>query len=117
MVCVTVQKTCERLIRQGAVYAGAENLYVLHVARDGEALLGGSDDGEALDYLFRISREFGAEMDVLRAKDKDIIHTVAAYAKTNGVACVVLGSGSERRGDGFSAKLRARLPGVDVEVI
>jgi len=117
MVCVTVQKTCERLIRQGAAFAGAQGLHVLHVAKDGEALLGGNDDGEALNYLYCISREYGAEMDVLRAKDKDIIETVAAYAKANGVACVVLGSGGERRGSDLPTKLRTRLPGVDVEVI
>jgi K+-sensing histidine kinase KdpD len=117
MVCVTVQKTCERLIRQGAAYAGGESLHVLHVAKDGETLLGGKDDGEALNYLYRISREYGAEMDVLRAKDKDITETVAAYAKTHGVACIVLGSGGEHRAGDISAKLRAKLPGVDIEVV
>ena len=117
VVCVTVQKTCERLIRQGAAFAGAKGLHVLHVAKDGETLLGGKDDGEALNYLYRISREYGAEMDVLRAKDKDITETVAAYARSNGAGCIVLGSGGERRGDDFSTKLRARLPGVDVEIV
>jgi len=117
VVCVTVQKTCERLIRRGATFAGEQGLHVLHVAKDGETLLGGRDDVEALDYLYRISREFGAEMDVLRAKDKDIIETVVAYTKTNDAACIVLGSSSDRRGSDISTKLRARLPGVEIEVV
>ena len=77
MVCVTVQKTCERLIRAGASLAGGAGLSVVHVARSGEALLGGSSESEALEYLFRISREYGAEMDMLRSDD--VIDTCLLY--------------------------------------
>lgn len=117
MVCVTVQKTCERLIRQGARVAGNAGLCVLHVAKSGEALLGSENSGEALDYLYRISREYGAEMDVLRAED--ILEAMREYAIRNSIGCVVLGASGSKRGKGntFATKLQTRLPGVEIMVL
>ncbi|MDR0929242.1 MAG: universal stress protein UspA [Oscillospiraceae bacterium] len=112
MVCVTVQKTCERLIRAGAEYAAGAELRVVHVAKPGASLLGSGNDGEALDYLFGISRAFGAQMDMLRADD--VVETIVAYAKKNAVECLVVGTPNARGVHDFSAQLRARLPGISV---
>lgn len=115
MVCVTVQKTCERLIRTGSIIAGDAGLHVVHVAKNGEALLGNGNDREALEYLFRISREFGAEMDVLRSGE--VIDTITDYARRNKIACIVLGGAGKKDELGFAARIKSRLPGVSVEVL
>ena len=115
MVCVTVQKTCERLIRAGASLAGGAGLSVVHVARSGEALLGGSSESEALEYLLRISREYGAEMDMLRSDD--VIDTIVDFAQRNAIETLVIGAAGSRSSYDVAGTLRARLPGVQVVVV
>lgn len=63
MVCVTVQKTCQRLIQMGAMLKEREEdeMFVVHVApRDG-VLMSASSDNEALELLYNSSKEAGAE--------------------------------------------------------
>ena len=114
MVCVTVQKTCDRLIREGAALAGDRGLRVVHVARNGEKLLGGGSDSEALEYLFRKSREYGAEMDMLRSDN--VIDTIVELAKKNEVEYLVVGPPGPGTTHDFAAQLRSRLPSVTVFV-
>ena len=66
MVCVTGQLTCERLIRHGAQIAKDEmaELSVVHAAMRIESILGNPHEGEALEYLFSISKQFGADMTI-----------------------------------------------------
>ncbi len=54
MVCVTQQKTCERLILSGYKLAEATKgkLYVIHVVNEKDKFLNNVNDGEALEYLF-----------------------------------------------------------------
>lgn len=115
MVCVTVQKTCERLIREGAIVSGGSDLCVLHVAKGGESFLGSENDAEALEYLYRISREFGAEMDVLRSDD--VVEAVAVYAKQNNVGRVVLGASGKHGKSSLAGKLRTKLRKVEFVVV
>ena len=115
MVCVTVQKTCERLIRAGASLAGGAGLSVGHVARSGEALLGGSSESEGWEFLFRISREYGAEMDMLRSDD--VIDTIVDFAQRNAIETLVIGAAGSRSSYDVAGTLRARLPGVQVVVV
>ena len=62
MVCVTQQKTCDRLIRYGhEVLDGQEGeLFIIHVAPKDFKILGSSEEGEALDYLYGKAIEYGA---------------------------------------------------------
>ncbi len=115
MVCVTVQKTCERLIREGATLAQGAPLSVVNVARNGEKLLGAGSDGEALEYLYRISRSVGAEMDVQRSTD--VIGTLIDLAKKNQIECIVLGASQGTGAYDFAAVLRAELPEVEIHVV
>lgn len=115
MVCVTVQKTCERLIRHGAALAGSAGLSVVHVARGGEKLLGADSDGEALEYLFHIAREYGAEMDMLRSDD--VFGTIIDFARKNNIENIVLGASGARESFGLSERLRLSLPGVSVVIV
>jgi len=113
MVCVTGQLTCERLIRAGAQLAQKEaaELSVVHVARMNQNVLGNPMEGEALEYLFSISREFGADMTLLR--DDNTLAALTNHAKKIGATHVVMGV-SDRKGADFSYALQAALPHVQV---
>lgn len=119
LVCVTGQKTCDRLIKTGAQLAAGFSapLLVVHVAPAGAPLLGSSTQSEALNYLYSLSCEAGAEMAVLRAPDT--VERLIQYAQEQHVKHIVLGAG---RPDGpdrrdMAGLLRMRLPHVQVHVV
>ncbi len=59
MVCVTQQKTCERLILSGYEMLKNDNdkLFVIHVVNEKDNFLDNNSDGEALEYLFNVSKK------------------------------------------------------------
>lgn len=118
LVCVTGQKSCHRLIREGdrlSQELGAQ-LCVLHVARPGDDLLMDSQKGEAeaLEYLFEIAREHGALMSVMRAQD--VVETIARHAEK--VQALVLVLGAPRKGRvSLIDSLRARMPDTQFHIV
>lgn len=92
LVCVTVQKECERLIMAGKRLAdsGQLPLRVLHVATPGESPLSNPDTQEALNCLYSLSRETGAEMTILY--NPDVRQAIVDYAHQVHAVCVVVGS-------------------------
>lgn len=118
MVCVTRQKTCERLIKVGKKLSTKVEgeLKVVHVAKTGDSFLGNPDEGEALDYLFQISKTAGADMTVLRAED--VVDKLVEFAEKNDVDVIVLGEGPRSKGDeNIIRKLELNLPNVEIRVI
>ena len=97
MVCVTRQKTCERLIKKGAEIRDKHNgnLFVIHVAKEGNHFLGKDEDGEALEYLFEESKKYGAVLNVVRALD--VLETLRAITKKNEIHLIVLGESYENK--------------------
>lgn len=95
MVCVTQQKTCDRLIKQGADFLGdgEGELFVIHVAKYGLNFLGNSKEGEALEYLFEKSKEYGANLTVIRSND--VSRTLMEFTEKNNITHIVLGESSE----------------------
>jgi len=91
MVCVTQQKTCERLIRKGAEIRDETGgkLLVIHVTPTSLQVLGNYQQPEALDYLYEISKSMAAEMTVIRSRYT--IDTLEEFALKNDVSTVVLG--------------------------
>ena len=119
MVCVTTQRTCERLIRHGrelAALSGA-SLEVVHVSRPGVTILGNPREGEAMEVLFAASREAGAEMTIL--KSDDVVSTLVEFAKTHDVTHIVLGEPPATRRSALNVvrDLQLRLPGVMLKVL
>lgn len=115
MVCVTGQKTCERLIHEGAQIASVKGVgvHVVHVAHEGERFMGGEDsEAEALEHLLRRSGEVGADMTVLHAKDPKA--SLRDYAVEHGVGVVVLGVAPGTDALAFARALEAQLPGVEI---
>lgn len=91
MVCVTQQKTCERLIKKGKELRdkiGGE-LHVVHVAREDENFLGNSKQADAIEYLYGISKLVGADMTVLRSND--VCGAITKFAEEYEVGHIILG--------------------------
>ncbi|MDF2546068.1 MAG: universal stress protein UspA [Anaerosolibacter sp.] len=110
MVCVTQQKTCERLIRRGAelrdTYEG--QLFVIHVAQEGWNFLGKSKEGDALEYLFEKSKAYGANLTVLRSHD--VLATLKEQVEKNNIDIIVMGeAGGDHEGTSIISNLGKRL--------
>ena len=116
LVCVTGQRSCARLIHDGAEIAAEEgaSLSVVHVAKMGSNFLGSASEAEALEYLFAISKSHSADMMLLR--NDDVVHTIAAHARRIGATIVVLGSDSNQRQNRLSRALQDALPNVEIRV-
>lgn len=111
LVCVTQQKTCEKLIWQGAKLSKERtcNLYVLHVVNENDKFLYNFSDGDALEYLFKITKSVGADLTVKRSKD--VIKTIVDFAEEMNITHIVLGnSRDEDPSNNFVIKLQKRLP-------
>lgn len=92
MVCVTQQKNCERLIMAGyeQVKNDDDKLFVINVVNQEDKFLNISNDGHALEYLFGVSNEVGANLTVIRAEN--VIGAMGNFAKRQKITHVVLGA-------------------------
>lgn len=117
LVCVTVQKSCERMIREGFKLAKdmEGELSVLHVAKKDGDMLGYTLEGDALEYLYKISSESGAAMTVIRSDD--VIGSIADFVKKQGVSIVLMGASRGQGGRDFCRELSARLPDVILQTV
>lgn len=117
LACVTVQKSCEKMIVEGAKLArdmqGA--LTVLHVAPQGADMLGYPLEGDAMEYLYKISSEHGAVMTVMRSGD--VVETIAQFVRKNGVNVVLMGAPSRKGGRNIMLELQLRLPDVMFQTV
>ncbi len=112
MVCVTQQKTCERLIMGGhnEIEEG-DNLFVIHVVSEKENFLYNSNDGEALEYLFEVSKKVGADLTVIRSKD--VIKAISDFAIKNDITHIIMGSspnGKDVEDNSIALVLKKMLP-------
>ena len=87
VVCVTSQLQCERLIRAGRSIANLSDTQLLVVNVSAPDFT--RQDGEALEYLFRISKEHEAQMTVLYSDEA--FKTLIDYIKKNAAVNVVTG--------------------------
>ena len=112
LVCVTQQKTSERLIQKGVELAREEgsSLNVIHVVNENDRFLYGLSDGDALEYLFEITKEVGANLVVKRSKD--VVKTIIDFAEEINCTHIVLGS-SKNPTSNFISKLKKKLPDIE----
>lgn len=96
MVCVTQQKSCERLIKRGAEIKNKfdGNLHVIHVVKEDWKYFGKLKESDALEYLFDISKSYGADLTVIKAPD--ISDTLSKFAEKNNIEIVVMGESLEK---------------------
>ncbi len=119
MVCVTQQKTCEKLIKTGyeiSKEAEASSLYVIHVVNENDKLLFNLSDGDALEYLFEITKELGADLVVKRSKN--VINTLVDFALEKEISHVVMGSATDITATkNFEQKLRKKLSEIQFVIV
>ncbi|MBQ3079241.1 MAG: universal stress protein [Clostridia bacterium] len=117
LVCVTGQKTCEKLIVEGARIAKENEalLSVLHVVKPGASLLGSATEGEALEYLFRIATQHDADMAMIRSDD--IAGTIAGQVEKLGADVLVLGRSRNQKEKSVTQLMTQRLPNVSVQLV
>ncbi|HKK96044.1 MAG TPA: hypothetical protein VJ916_07020 [Anaerovoracaceae bacterium] len=115
MVCVTKQKTCERLIKYGEnLINEGDSLLIIHVSKSDEKFLGNTRESEALKYLYNIAMEKSANLIVL--KSDNVQETLAIQAKDNGIKKVVVGASNKEEAEGgFIKKLREKM-GEEIEL-
>lgn len=110
LVCVTQQKTCERLIKHGATLNSKveADLYVIHVAKDGFNFLGNAKEAEALEYLFGISKQAGADLTVLRSEN--IADAIVEFANNKNIGHIILGANPvDSKEDSIISELKRKL--------
>ena len=112
MVCVTQQKTCDRLIRYGHQLLGKNRgeLFIIHVAHYEFKFLGKSEEGEALEYLYEKALEYGANLTVVRSNH--VLDTLVELVEKNKITDVVMGeSGENTQEDGLIHQFENRIRG------
>lgn len=113
MVCVTQQRTCERLIQFGYNTLGEEKgeLFVIHVIGKQYKFLGSTKDGDALEYLFEIAHDYGANLTVLRSDD--IMKTLVQQVEKNEITHIIMGESGKESGnsDTIIGKLTNKVAG------
>lgn len=116
MVCVTRQKTCERLIKFGASLADEEALalLVVHAVKTGDNFLGNKLDGEALEYLFERAREVGAELTMIR--DDEVEQALGDYARAQNVRLIVMGQ-APQQAESIITRLQKQLPDIKFRIV
>lgn len=110
MVCVTQQRTCDRLIKYGYELLGKNKgeLFIIHVAHYKFKFLGNSEEGEALEYLYEKALEFGANLTVVRSNH--VLDTLVELVEKNKITQVVLGqSGEDNSENNFIALFSEKI--------
>lgn len=113
MVCVTQQKTCDRLIKYGHDFLGKETgeLFIIHVAHYQFHFLGNSKEGEALEYLYEKAMEYGANLTVVRSND--VLDTLIDLVDKNKITHIILGeSGEMQSSSNLVKQLEKRIAGL-----
>ena len=110
VVCVTLQSTCERLINAAETIRKPEDaLFVLHVTGNGQAFLGGKDDGKTLEYLYEVAQKARADRTVQHVDD--IAGAMEAFVRKHDINVMILGTPPQGESE-LIRRLRADLAGV-----
>lgn len=93
-----------------------DNLFVIHVAKSNLNFLDNDKEGEALEYLFGISKSVGANLFVL--KSDDIVKSIVQFVEENDINCIIMGESlNDRKENKFYTQLKNLLKNVEIQVI
>lgn len=95
MVCVTQQKSCERLIMRADEIRKHESdeIHVIHVVKENWKYFGMLKESDALEYLFDSSKAYGASLSVIKATH--IEETLKNYAEKHKIDVIIMGESLE----------------------
>ena len=91
LVCVTQQKTCDRLIRYGRelVEGCGGELMVVHIAQYDLSKLAENDDAASLEYLYQKALEYGTNLMIIRSGN--VAATLISLIERNNISKIVMG--------------------------
>lgn len=113
LVCVTWQMGCDRLIKIGKNFADKYNLD-LQVICVQKPALDYVIDSNVIEYLYKSSKEAGAEMTVFFNDDAPFI--TSAFAKKKNVTRIVTGMPGNKI-NGFISAIHNLLPEVTISMV
>ena len=122
MVCVTGQRSCERLIIHGVKRSEPDEsgvrppLYIVHCVMSGQRFMNNPDEADAIDYLFTCAQYAGAELTILRTDN--VQQTLADFAHEHGVGVIILGAPGEQgeHNGKFARSLQELLPEIEFDI-
>ena len=116
MVCVTGQRSCERLINHGAKRKkDDQKLFIVHCVQTGHNFMNTTFEADAIAYLFTCALLVNAELTILRADS--VMDALVDFAVEHNVSVIVLGASPQDGADSFADKLALRLPDVELDVV
>lgn len=116
MVCVTGQRSCERLVVRGkSKLLPEQKMYVVHCVPEGKSFLGSNNDADAINYLFNVAKNAGAELTLLR--ENDVIEALVHFAHEHNVKTVVVGASPTESKNSFNSRFSSRLPDVEFDIV
>ncbi|MDD7523867.1 MAG: universal stress protein UspA [Clostridiales bacterium] len=116
MVCVTGQRSCERLVVHGKARLNPDQkLFVVHCVPEGKSFLGSNNDADAINYLFTVAKNAGAELTILR--ENNVVDALVAFAHEHNVKTIVVGASPVESKNSFNSRFSARLPGVEFDIV
>lgn len=122
MVCVTGQRSCERLIMHGVKRSQPDEnglrppLYIVHCVLNGQKFMNSPDEADAIEYLFTCAQYAGAELTILRTDS--VQATLAEFAYEHDVGVIILGAPGEQgeHNGKFARSLQELLPDIEFDV-
>lgn len=117
MVCVTEQKTCERLIQKGIELSQGSDteIFVLHIAIKDVKVIEDQEAAEALEYLFEQSKNYGASVSIV--KSDNIKETLLNFAIDHSIDHIIMGQTRlSNEKDSVIFKLRNELAYTNVKI-
>lgn len=122
MVCVTGQRSCERLIMHGVKRSQPDEnglrppLYIVHCVLNGQKFMNSPDEADAIEYLFTCAQYAGAELTILRTDS--VQATLAEFAHEHDVGVIILGAPGEQgeHNGKFARSLQELLPDIEFDV-
>lgn len=115
MVCVTQQKSCDRLIRFGYEQQGTGELYIIHVTKEQEMLMGNLRWDEALDYLYEKAKEYEGTLTVMRSDSP--IATLRDLVQKHHITHVVMGSSRQDKKENNFIELFRKVVPDEIEIM
>ena len=98
MVCVTGQRSCERLINHGAKRKkDDQKLFIVHCVQTGHNFMNTTFEADAIEYLFTCALLVNAELTILRADS--VMDALVDFAVEHNVSVAL------------------RLPDVELDVV
>ena len=116
MVCVTGQRSCERLINHGAKRKkDDQKRFIVHCVQTGHNFMNTTFEADAIEYLFTCALLVNAELTILRADS--VMDALVDFAVEHNVSVIVLGASPQDGADSFADKRALRLPDGELDVV